>query len=79
MPHNSKFMNGIVTKNKSMSFKDDDRMQHFSVICMRYLVQQKKYPGAFTIPCNIGLLHFAKALYDLGYNINLMPLSIYKN
>ena len=32
----------------------------------------------FTIPCTVGSLHFAKALCDLGANINLMPLSIYK-
>ena len=30
-----------------------------------------------TIPCIVGSLHFAKALCDLGANINLMPLSIY--
>ncbi|KAK4706202.1 hypothetical protein R3W88_034241 [Solanum pinnatisectum] len=39
---------------------------------------KKKDPGAFTIPCTIGLLHFAKALCDLGASINPMPLSIYK-
>ncbi|XP_049359237.1 uncharacterized protein LOC125823925 [Solanum verrucosum] len=39
---------------------------------------KKEDPGAFTIPCTIGLLHFAKALCDLGASINLIPLSIYK-
>ena len=33
-------------------------------------------PSRFS--CTIGLLHFAKALCDLGASINLMPLSIYK-
>ncbi|KAK4724095.1 hypothetical protein R3W88_026874 [Solanum pinnatisectum] len=42
------------------------------------LVQKKEDPRAFTISCTIGLLHFAKALCDLGASINLMPLSIYK-
>ncbi|XP_049345740.1 uncharacterized protein LOC125810277 [Solanum verrucosum] len=32
----------------------------------------------FPIPCTIGLLHFAKALCDLGASINLMSLAIYK-
>ena len=41
-------------------------------------MQKKEDPGAFTILCTIGLLHFAKALCDLGASINLMPLSIYK-
>ena len=32
----------------------------------------------FTIPCTIGIVHFAKALSDLWECINIMPLSIYK-
>ncbi|KAK4731656.1 hypothetical protein R3W88_024644 [Solanum pinnatisectum] len=39
---------------------------------------KKEDPGGFTIPCTIGLLHFAKALCDLGASINLVPLYIYK-
>ncbi|XP_019229105.1 PREDICTED: uncharacterized protein LOC109210185 [Nicotiana attenuata] len=35
-------------------------------------------PGGFKIPCTIGNYAFAKALYDLGATINLMPLAIYK-
>ena len=65
-------------KERSVTFEDDDRMQHYSAIATRSLVQKKQDPGAFTIPCTIGLLHFAKALCDLGASINLMPLSIYK-
>ena len=41
-------------------------------------MQKKEDLGAFNIPCTIGLLHFAKALCDLGAIINLMSLSIYK-
>ncbi|XP_049405227.1 uncharacterized protein LOC125868673 [Solanum stenotomum] len=52
--------------------------QMSSAISSRSLLQKKEEPGAFTIPCTIGMLHFAKALCDLGANINLMPLSIYK-
>ncbi|XP_049391485.1 uncharacterized protein LOC125855851 [Solanum stenotomum] len=68
----------MVTKKRAVSFEDDDRLQHGSVIATRSLVQKKEDPGAFTIPCTIGLLHFAKALCDLGASINPMPLSIYK-
>ena len=53
-------------------------MQHCSAIATRSLVQKKEDPGAFTIPCTIGLLHFVKALCDLAASINLMPFSIYK-
>ena len=49
-------------------------------IATRSLVQKKEDMGAFTIniPWTIGLLHFAKALCDLGARKNLMPFSIYK-
>ena len=53
-------------------------MHHCSAISTRFLVQKKEDPGAFTIPCTVGSLHFLKILCDLGENINLMPLSIYK-
>ncbi|KAK4708769.1 hypothetical protein R3W88_029694 [Solanum pinnatisectum] len=74
----TKFMKDLVTNKRSVSFEDDDRLQHCSAIATRSLVQKKEDPGAFTIPCTIGLLHFAKALCDLGVSINLIPLPIYK-
>ena len=78
MPGYAKFMNDLVTKKISLTFEDDDRLQHCSAIATRSLVQKKEDPGAFTIPCTVGSLHFAKALSDLGASINLMPLSIYQ-
>jgi len=71
-------MNGMVTKKWAVSFEDDDRLQHCSATATRSLVQKREDLGAFTIPCTIGLLHFAKALCALKASINLMPLSIYK-
>ena len=61
MPVYDKFMKDMVTKKISVSFEDDDRMLHCSAIATRSLAQNKKDPHAFTIPCTIGLLHFAKA------------------
>ena len=78
MPGYANFMKDLVTKKRSVTFEDDDRMQLCSAIATRSLVQKKEDSGAFTIPCTIGLLHFAKALCDLGASINLMPLLIYK-
>ena len=72
------FMNDLVTKKRSDTFEDDDKLKHCSAIAIRSLVQKKEDPGAFTIPCTVGSLHFVKALCDLGASINLMPLSIYK-
>ncbi|XP_015167282.1 uncharacterized protein [Solanum tuberosum] len=74
----AKFMKDLVTTKRAVSFEDDNKLQHCSAFAIRSLVQKKEDPGAFTIPCTIGLLHFAKALCDLGASINLIPLSIYK-
>ncbi|KAK4706790.1 hypothetical protein R3W88_033652 [Solanum pinnatisectum] len=60
------------------NFKNDKWLQHCSAISTRSLVQKKEDPRAFTIPCIIGKIHFAKAFCDLGSNINLIPLLIHK-
>ena len=74
----AKFMKDLVTKKISFTFEDDGTLQHCSAIATRYLVQKKEDSVAFTIPCTVGSLQFAKALCDLGASINLLPLSIYK-
>ena len=66
MPGYAKFIKDLVTNKRLVTFEDNDRMQHYSAIATRSLVQKKEDPGVFTIPCTIGLLHFAKALCDLG-------------
>ena len=78
MPSYVEFIKDLVTTKRSATFEDDERWQHCSAIATRSRVQKKEYPGAFTIPCTVGSLHFAKALCDLGASINLMPLSILK-
>ncbi|XP_047264205.1 uncharacterized protein LOC107865453 [Capsicum annuum] len=50
----------------------------FNAVSIRFLVQKKAVPGAFTIPRKVGSLDVAKALCDLGANVNLMPLAVYK-
>ena len=60
MPGHAKFMKYLVTKKRSVTFEDDDRLQHCSAIATRSLVQKKEDPGAFTILCTVGSLHFAK-------------------
>ena len=66
MPGYAKFMKDLVTKKRSVTFEVDYRLQHCSAIATRSLIQKKEDPGAFTIPCTIGSLHFVKALCDLG-------------
>ena len=41
LPGYAKFMKDVVTKKRSVTFEDDDRMQHSSVIATRSLVQNK--------------------------------------
>ena len=54
MPGYAKFMKDLVTKKRSVTFEDEDRLQHCSDIATRSLVQKKEDPGAFTIPCTVG-------------------------
>ena len=49
MPGYAKFIKDLVTKKRSVTFEDDDKMQHYNVIPTRSLVQKKEDPGAFTI------------------------------
>ena len=71
MPCYAKFMKDLVTKNKSVTFEDDERLQHCSAIATRSLVQKKEDPGAFTIT-------FCESIMLSGGSIHLMPLSTYK-
>ena len=47
MPSYAKFMKYLVTKKRSVTFEDDDRMQHCSAIATRSIVQKKENPSAF--------------------------------
>ncbi|XP_075099043.1 uncharacterized protein LOC142175930 [Nicotiana tabacum] len=51
--------------------------QTCSAVVAKPMAQKMSDPGSFTILCTIGSYAFAKALYDLGANINLMPLAVY--
>ncbi|XP_049368641.1 uncharacterized protein LOC125833521 [Solanum verrucosum] len=78
MPGYAKFMKDLVTKKRAVSINLTNHIHHCSAISTRSLVQKKEDPCAFTIPCTIGSIKFSKALCDLGTNIHLMPLAIYK-
>lgn len=72
----AEFIKNLVTKKRAMSFKDYDKLQNCSIIAIRSVVHKEEDPTTFIIPYTIQLLHFTKALCDLGSSINLMPLTI---
>ena len=78
MPGYDKFMKDFMTKKIEVSYELKANIHHCSTISIRTLVQKKPDPGAFTIPCTIGTMEFAKALCDLGASINLIQLAIYR-
>ncbi|KAG5631575.1 hypothetical protein H5410_003292 [Solanum commersonii] len=78
MPGYAKFLKDLVTKMRAVSIDLTNDVRHCSVISTRSLVKKQLDPGAFTIPCTLRSIKFAKALCDLGANINLMPLDIYQ-
>ena len=79
MPSYVKFMKDILSQKRRLAdFEIVNLTEECSAIHQRKLPQKLKDPGSFTIPCTIGNVIFERALCDLGANINLMPLSIFK-
>ncbi|PHT55240.1 Cyclin-dependent kinase G-1 [Capsicum baccatum] len=78
IPGYAKFIKELLTKKQAVSYEPADNVHHCIAIATISLVQKKADLGAFTIPCTVGSMNFAKALCDLGASINLMPLSIYR-
>ncbi|XP_070050904.1 uncharacterized protein [Nicotiana tomentosiformis] len=79
MPGYAKMMKDLMSRK--FDFQDLDTVtltQTCSAVVTRPIAEKLSDPGSFTIPCTIGNYAFAKALYDLGASINLMPLTIYK-
>nr|XP_009760312.1 PREDICTED: uncharacterized protein LOC104212666 [Nicotiana sylvestris] len=73
----AKFMNDLVTKKRSMNFETIKVTHQVSAI-VHLMAPKLEDPGAFTIPCTIGIVECAKALCDLGESINLIPYPIFK-
>ncbi|XP_075084995.1 uncharacterized protein LOC142168235 [Nicotiana tabacum] len=78
MPNFAKYLKKLITKKKTTKNKVVNVTHRVSSIIATTVVQKKEDPRAFTIPCTIGMRHFARALCDNGASINLMPLAIYK-
>ncbi|XP_016481522.2 uncharacterized protein LOC107802517 [Nicotiana tabacum] len=78
MPGYAKMMKDLMSRK--FDFQDLSTVtltQTCSAVVVKPMAQKMSDPGSFTIACTIGSYSFAKALYDLGANINLMPLAVY--
>ncbi|KAJ4724863.1 DNA-directed DNA polymerase [Melia azedarach] len=74
-----KFMKEVMPKKRHLEEYEIVKLtEECSSIIQRKLPKKEKDPDSFTIPCTIGKSNFERALYDLGANINLMPLSIFR-
>ncbi|KAJ9535332.1 hypothetical protein OSB04_un001557 [Centaurea solstitialis] len=79
MPSYMKFLKDIISnKRKIEEHATVALTEECSAIIQNKLPQKLKDPGSFTIPIQIGVSTFGKALCDLGASINLMPLSIFR-
>ncbi|XP_070013415.1 uncharacterized protein [Nicotiana sylvestris] len=79
MPGYAKMMKDLMSRK--FDFQDLATVtltQTCSAVVTRPIAEKLFDLGSFTIPCTIGDFAFAKALCDIGANINLMPLAIYK-
>ena len=79
MPSYVKFMKDILSRKRRLSeFETVNLIEECSAILHRKLPHKLKDSGSFIIPCKIGNWIFERALCDLGANINLLSLSIFR-
>ncbi|XP_031283815.1 uncharacterized protein LOC116142525 [Pistacia vera] len=79
MPCYAKFLKDILSnKRKIEEYGTVMLTEKCSAILQNKLPLKLRDPGSFTIPCALEDSFFDKAFCDLGANVNLMPLSIFK-
>nr|XP_009781817.1 PREDICTED: uncharacterized protein LOC104230651 [Nicotiana sylvestris] len=77
MPGYAKFMKDLVTEKWSMNF-ENIKVTHQMNAIVHSMAPKLEDPGAFTIPCTIRSVEFAKPPCDLGESINLMSHLVFK-
>ncbi|XP_016549317.1 uncharacterized protein LOC107849189 [Capsicum annuum] len=77
MPKYAKFMKDLISKKRLVEDDTIEITHHCSAIMSSTLSKKKNNPGAFIIPCTIGLFRFPNALCDLRASVNLMPYAIF--
>lgn len=73
----AKFMKVLMTKKQPMNLGTIKVTHQVSAI-VHSISLNLEDTGAFTVPCTIENVEFAKSLCDLRASINLMPYSVFK-
>ncbi|XP_022867171.1 uncharacterized protein LOC111386901 [Olea europaea var. sylvestris] len=80
MPSYAKFLNDILSNKRKLEEHETVCLnEKCSAILLKKLPPKLKDPRSFTIPCTIDFNYFEHSLCDLGVNVNLMPLSVYRS
>ncbi|XP_061376358.1 uncharacterized protein LOC133318386, partial [Gastrolobium bilobum] len=79
MPGYAKFMKDLLKKNKLQECQTVELTAKNSAFIQQKIPAKLRDPGSFNIPITIDDIAIGRAICDLGANINLMPLSIYKS
>nr|GEZ95786.1 reverse transcriptase domain-containing protein [Tanacetum cinerariifolium] len=72
------FKNLLNNKDKLIELTKTPLNENCSAVVLKKLPEKLGDPGRFLIPCDFSEFDDCLALADLGANINLMPLSIWK-
>nr|XP_016455348.1 PREDICTED: uncharacterized protein LOC107779424 [Nicotiana tabacum] len=79
VPKYEKYIKNIVANKRRLTeFETGALTKECTSRIQHKLPQKLKDPGSFTIPVRIGEIDVGGALCDLGANINLMPLSVFR-
>ncbi|GJW52641.1 reverse transcriptase domain-containing protein [Tanacetum coccineum] len=78
IPKYQKMLKSLLSnKEKLLELANTPLNKNCSAVILKKLPEKLRDPGKFLIPCGFNELK-CKALADLGTNINLMPLSVWK-
>nr|GFA27857.1 reverse transcriptase domain-containing protein [Tanacetum cinerariifolium] len=78
MPKYQKMLKALLSnKEKLQELANIPLNENCSAVILKKLPEKLRDPGKFLIPCGFSELK-CKAIADLGANINLMPLSVWK-
>ncbi|GJS52889.1 reverse transcriptase domain-containing protein [Tanacetum coccineum] len=78
IPKYQKMLKALLSnKEKLLELANTPLNENCSAVILKKLLEKLGDPGKFLIPCSFTELN-CKALADLGANINLMPLSVWK-